>query len=260
MVIVAGQSTASFPIVPLNDLVVDGTQTVTITASATGYVDGDDTVDVIDNPFPWQNPENRYDVNGDGFITPTDVLVVINGINQLGPQRLPDPTPEFGPPPFYDVNGDGFLSPADAGAIVNFLNGGGGGEVGEGELVSELFARMTGAEGALLARPTALAPGLQTREDLFAGRYGSIFGRAMSQRAGLRDEFGSSVTAAAIRQRQLFGSAIATFVDASLTRRPRPHATRPAERPALHNDKLEALLSAIVADIATIRRSGRDPA
>ena len=47
--ILAGQASASFAIDGVNDAIVDGTQTVTITASATGFVDATDSLIVIDD-------------------------------------------------------------------------------------------------------------------------------------------------------------------------------------------------------------------
>ncbi len=38
---------------------------------------------------PWQNPAEPLDVNADGFITPLDVLLIINDINTNGARTLP---------------------------------------------------------------------------------------------------------------------------------------------------------------------------
>jgi hypothetical protein len=47
--IVAGQTSATFPVIPIDDVEADGTQTVTITATAAGFVDGNATATVADN-------------------------------------------------------------------------------------------------------------------------------------------------------------------------------------------------------------------
>jgi hypothetical protein len=47
--ILNGQSSATFDVTPVNDNVADGTQTVTITAAATGFVSGADTLQVLDD-------------------------------------------------------------------------------------------------------------------------------------------------------------------------------------------------------------------
>ena len=51
--IAAGQSLSDpFNINIVDDAILDGTQTATITATAAGYVDGIDTIDVSDNETP----------------------------------------------------------------------------------------------------------------------------------------------------------------------------------------------------------------
>ncbi len=67
----------------------------------------------------WQNPVNKYDVNGDGNVYPLDVLIIINRLlaGELGP--LP-PTPVV--PPYLDVSGDGNLTPLDVLQVINYLN------------------------------------------------------------------------------------------------------------------------------------------
>ncbi|MCH5376104.1 MAG: Ig-like domain-containing protein, partial [Planctomycetes bacterium] len=96
-------------------------------------------INIVDSPpAEWQNPINRFDVNNDGFVSPIDVLMVINLLND--PNRgtgyeFPSPHPVG--EPLYDVDGDGLATPQDAlGAIneVNRLNSGGS---GEGESVPE---------------------------------------------------------------------------------------------------------------------------
>ena len=47
--IFAGSTSATFPITAFNDAIADGTQTVTITGSFTGFVSGTDTIDVTDD-------------------------------------------------------------------------------------------------------------------------------------------------------------------------------------------------------------------
>ncbi len=68
---------------------------------------------------PWQNAVLPVDVNGDGNVTPLDVLTVINELNASGPHAL---SSGGGVPYFYDVNGDGFLTPTDALQVINYLN------------------------------------------------------------------------------------------------------------------------------------------
>ena len=59
--ILSGQASATFDLNAVDDTLLDGTQTVTITASATGYVSGDDTVDVLDYEFDFGDaPDSSY--------------------------------------------------------------------------------------------------------------------------------------------------------------------------------------------------------
>ena len=87
------------------------------------------------NRNPYTNSSNKLDVNGDGGVSPLDVLQLINYLNPPGPGSGPLPfPPQFTPPPYYDVDGDGFVSPLDVLTVINFINTqttGGGGE-GEG--------------------------------------------------------------------------------------------------------------------------------
>lgn len=67
---------------------------------------------------PDQNPAHPMDTNNDGFVSPSDSLVIINYINAGGA-----PVPPAGAP-FLDVNGDGFVAPGDALLVINYLNAG----------------------------------------------------------------------------------------------------------------------------------------
>jgi hypothetical protein len=118
--------------------------------SATGAAADGEVEDyqvVIGGP-PWQNPARAMDVNNDGFVSPIDVLLVINFINNYqGVSALPNPppfipiagapifpdNPGLGQDLFIDVNGDGFVSPIDALQIINAVNSGQTGGEGEGE-------------------------------------------------------------------------------------------------------------------------------
>ena len=86
----------------------------------------------------FQNPLNRYDVNGDGITSPIDALLVINALNRDGSLALPlirsEATAVYAP--FVDTSGDFYLSPVDALMVINALNSGVGGE-GEGAAAGE---------------------------------------------------------------------------------------------------------------------------
>ena len=80
---------------------------------------------------PYTNPKNRYDVTGDGFVSPIDVLQIVNYINAGFPSR--PPLPPVAVPPYLDVNGDGFINALDVLAVIGQINSGLAGRGGEGE-------------------------------------------------------------------------------------------------------------------------------
>ena len=91
----------------------------------------DHLISLQGNPFT--NGTNNLDVSGDGFVSPIDVLQVVNYLNDpTNPTQLTLPAP--GTPPYLDVNGDGFVTPIDALLVINHINSGG---AGEGEFGSE---------------------------------------------------------------------------------------------------------------------------
>jgi hypothetical protein len=99
-------------------------------------------INVLPPPPPNQNPNDRHDVNGDGVVSPADVLFLINEINRGRGGALPPRTgtPPYGggagePPMWPDVNGDNNLTPMDVLQLINELNHQNPGE-GEGELSS----------------------------------------------------------------------------------------------------------------------------
>ncbi|MCU0707444.1 MAG: right-handed parallel beta-helix repeat-containing protein [Pirellula sp.] len=76
------------------------------------------------------NVNNPYDVDFDGFVSPLDVLALINDINANGSRRLPTNVPDTRP--YLDPNNNGSIEPLDVLMIINFINSGGGSN-GEGE-------------------------------------------------------------------------------------------------------------------------------
>ncbi len=67
----------------------------------------------------FQNPTLSRDVNADGFVSPIDVLLLINHLNTVGSHLL---TAELPGIPFPDTNGDNNVSPSDVLLVVNQLN------------------------------------------------------------------------------------------------------------------------------------------
>jgi VCBS repeat-containing protein len=92
------------------------------------------TVTIIVSGFsdpPYQNPANNYDVNGDGFVSPIDALILINYINSNAAGPIP---PGRQTPPYLDVNGDNGATAEDVLLVVNELNSA---AAGEGESLAE---------------------------------------------------------------------------------------------------------------------------
>ena len=86
----------------------------------------------------WQNALDKFDVNGDGHVTPLDALAIINDLNKNGTHALTTLASDFATPAtqsvtaqasgtqasptlFEDVNGDGVVSPLDALSVINAL-------------------------------------------------------------------------------------------------------------------------------------------
>lgn len=116
------------------------------------------------------NPNNRFDVNNDGVVSPIDVLLIINRLNQGGAGKLGGGEGE-GAKYFVDVNADGFLSAIDALQVINTLNKGGANGEGEGEAA---LAAPSSKTSNLTSIATS-AVGLETPRDSVYGpvTYGS---------------------------------------------------------------------------------------
>jgi VCBS repeat-containing protein len=103
-------------------------------AQATGRVTV--TVTGVSDP-PYQNQVRNEDVNGDGFVSPIDALILINFINSQGAGTLP---PGLSTPPFLDPSGDNAITPLDVIQVINALNAQTSGSGGEGEADEQLSA------------------------------------------------------------------------------------------------------------------------
>jgi len=73
-------------------------------------------VRVVQDRTPAVNP---HDVDGDGFLTPIDVLILINHINGQGSGTNPHEGEHGGR---IDVDGDGQISPIDVLILINVIN------------------------------------------------------------------------------------------------------------------------------------------
>jgi len=73
--------------------------------------------------FDWQNPYHPVDVNGDGYASPLDALLVFNEVARNGVRTLPKPpVPPDVAPPFLDFNGDSLVSSFDGNKVLEDLN------------------------------------------------------------------------------------------------------------------------------------------
>ncbi len=74
----------------------------------------------------WRNPVHPYDADGDGDISPLDILEMINDINIHGSRKLPlTREPSSGPnfrPVYLDPDDDGHITPLDVLLVVNWIN------------------------------------------------------------------------------------------------------------------------------------------
>lgn len=69
----------------------------------------------------WMNAVNPLDVNSSGEVTPLDVLLIVNDVNQSGSRELPSVSTGTKATALVDVNGDGAVSPIDAWKVVSAL-------------------------------------------------------------------------------------------------------------------------------------------
>ena len=102
-----------------------GSVLITIYAMAQNgdFVSENFRLTVKSKPNSHNNLHNPMDVNNDGFVTAMDALILVNYLNQNGPQELGPEEPGEGELPQYiDVNNDGAVSPIDVLIIINHLN------------------------------------------------------------------------------------------------------------------------------------------
>jgi hypothetical protein len=122
----------------------------------------------LNGPSDWTNPVSDLDVDNDGFIVPTDVLITIteqqNRKYSDGTGRAFDPVaigtdadPNNDFDNLYrDVDGDGFFVPLDTLLIINFLNNSGNPE--GAPLPAEISADLTNADVEQFAAVSARSP------------------------------------------------------------------------------------------------------
>jgi len=138
-----------------------GSYAVTIRVTDSGNPPQTDTAVFTITVLWWQNPAHFADVNGDGDVTPDDVLLLVNDINAHDSRNLLTASPPTPPsPPFLDPSGDGVLSPLDALLVISYINGQAAGSPtswsgGEGEYALPLGGEVSAEQGSPLVVQTA---------------------------------------------------------------------------------------------------------
>ena len=157
---------------------------------------GDGIVTVHDGGTPWHHADNPFDVNGDGLVTTTDVLAVIDYLNAiLHDAALPNVA--AGLAAYYDVNNDRLCTPQDVLAVINQLNAEPS-PVAEGE--NGRFAAKPLAESRFAAGPRPAgrtSVGESPTEDL----RDRLFGELETELSSLEDVLGELAHAIAYARR-----------------------------------------------------------
>jgi hypothetical protein len=96
-----------------------------------GQVDADAVLfNQVHSARLWENPVNRFDVDGDGEVTVGDALVLYQELRSAGTRLLAQPPDPAAAPRYDDVNGDNVLSIVDLRQLIGELDpvGGNGGQ------------------------------------------------------------------------------------------------------------------------------------
>ena len=112
----------------------------------------------------WHNLRDRFDVNGDTYVSARDALQVIAFLNSVGSGWLDG---QELPPPFVDVNGDNYASPRDAIELIAYLNSGQAEAEGEASLTDSSRSDSSSVLPAvLLANSTSANTGLSDKDSI----------------------------------------------------------------------------------------------
>ena len=100
------------------------------------------TVDIVVLASRLQNPSNRFDVTGDGLVTPIDALRILNHLNLTGGNGILVQPGDVGPD-YFDVNGDGSITANDVLLVLNNLAAS---QFGSGEQASQQTVNYNGVQ------------------------------------------------------------------------------------------------------------------
>ncbi len=168
----AGLSSTTFTVTAIHSTNL-GTRSATITASSSGFPSVFRSIQVIDSDNPAHNNAKPADVNGDGNVTPIDILLIIRYINRFGSGAIAPSTA----PPFVDVNADGIVTALDALLVISKINSGSGeGESNSAALPSTTSAAASTAPVATQETFTSVSSNVKSRRwsdsvDGFFGQY-----------------------------------------------------------------------------------------
>ena len=116
----AGSRQVRVPLDPINDADPERSLALAYRVTAPGYIDDILAVVLLDDEKPlFQNPIDRFNVDGLGEALPIDALRVINFISRRRLNTSLDPETESPNGLFVDVNGDYKVTPIDALQVIN---------------------------------------------------------------------------------------------------------------------------------------------
>jgi PKD repeat protein len=120
IVIPAGQQQVTIALAPIDDGRPEPDRTLVFTFTAASYQSASAQIRLLDDEPPlFQNPQSRFDVNGNGEVTAADALRIINQVAIRGgaADLLPDVEQPGGI--FLDVSGDYRVTSLDALLVIN---------------------------------------------------------------------------------------------------------------------------------------------
>jgi hypothetical protein len=121
LTIPANQRDGTVTLYPINDSNPELSTLLSYTLTAPHYVDGFASFELLDNEPPlFQNPVDRFDVNGVDGVQASDALRIINELARRDDMIL-DPEGEQPSGVYLDVNGDYMVSALDALIVINEL-------------------------------------------------------------------------------------------------------------------------------------------
>lgn len=121
--ILAGQSSVIIPVQPINDDKPEPSLQLVYQITASGYEAVQRSLTLLDDEPPkFQNPVDRFNVDGREDVVPLDALRIINAISRRGQNPILNPETDAFDGIFPDVNGDYLITPLDALLVINEIS------------------------------------------------------------------------------------------------------------------------------------------